>query len=232
MKNFLKAYKSWIYYGLIAGSIALAVYLLSGCATKPPTALERQWFSIVTNYGPPVISIQTNIIPVTVFRTNEVTMQATPTIEYRTNTVTVTNVPEGYVYTPGTGAQAIRETGTAVGNLFGVGGLVGTAIGGLFSLWGYVRSKKSYVTAANIAQTVEVLREFIKQLPNGQTIDNELINWMQLHQAEAGVLNQVLTLLEKEVNTQDAKVAADHIRAVIASLSPPIVVAKTNSNPV
>jgi hypothetical protein len=218
----MKKYRPWIYYGLIVGAIGLAVYLLSGCATKPPTALEQRWFDISTNRIPAIV-LQTNVVTVT-------NLVGVPI--FQTNVVSATNYSEEYTYKPGAGAQSIRETGTAVGNIFGVGGLVGTAIGGLFSLWGVMRSKKSYVTAANLSQTIETMREFIRQLPDGQTMDNELINWMQLHQAEAGVLNQVLTLLEKEVNTQDAKVAADHIRAVLVSLNTPIVVSKTNSNPV
>lgn len=203
----------------------------SGCASKPPTALEQRWFTVTTN--PPVLAVVTNVFQVTQFKTNEVTLTVTNTqgvTEFKTNVTIVpvsvtqtnvgfvTNTPETYNFAPNQNARNVGEVGGAVGNLFGVGGLVTTGIGVLFSLWGYVRSKKSNVTAANIAQTVETMREFIKGLPNGAAYDNELVNWMQAHQAEQGVLNQVLNLLATQVSNADARVAADQVRATLAAL--------------
>lgn len=216
---------------LLSAAVLFLAAVLIGCASKPPTALEQRWFNIVTN--PPVIEVRTNIIPVTVFQTNQVPVfltnvtgvtevktnyVAVPVTVYQTNLATVTNVPESYVYTPGAGAKVIQETGGAVGNIFGVGGLVSTALGGLFSIWAFMRSRKNYVTAANIAQTVETVREFVKQLPNGSTYDNALVQWMQLNQANAGVMQQVVTLLQREVSNPEARVAAQQVLNTIDAL--------------
>lgn len=199
-----------------AFSAGIVIAFLAGCASKPPTAVEQKFFDVQTNLAP-VVRVETNVIAVTLYRTNEQNV-VVPVTVYETNRVAVTNYAETYVFTPGAGAKQVAEVGGAVGNIFGVGGLVTTALGALFSLWGYARSRKNYVTAANIAQTVETIREFVKSLPNGAVYDNELVNWMQTHQAEQGVLNQVLDLLSKHVSNPDARVAADQIRATIAAL--------------
>ncbi len=216
----------------------IASAFLVGCATTPPTAWEQAHYDIRTNYVP-VVQVKTNVFEVSqtntvvVYQTNKVTVPGVPepifqvvfktneivNIAYQTNTVTTTNQLEaGYVYTPGAGAKVIQETGGAVGNLFGVGGIVSTAIGALFSLWGYTRSRKSLLTAANMAQSIETIREFVKSLPNGQTYDNELVNWLTQHQAEGGVLNNVLELLKSQVSNVDAKDAAQHIQSILAAL--------------
>jgi len=204
-----------------------------GCASKPPTALEQRWFDITTNRTP-VLTVQTNVIPVTLYETNTVTVTNTVgTVEihtnivsvpsFETNVVTVTRTNESYVMTPGAGAREIAATGGAVGNIFGAGGLVSTGIMSLFTIWGWVRSKKNYVTAANTAQIVETIREFVKALPNGTAYDAALVQWMQQHQADAGVLNQVLSLLQREVSNPDARVAAQQIQQLIAGLQTPKV---------
>lgn len=222
-------------YRLILAAIALSLGVLcvslAGCATKPPSKFEQAYFNIITN--PPVISVITNVIPFNVYQTNVVPVIMTNVqgvleirtnvtvvalTQYQTNTIVLTNAPESYVFTPGAGAAQVRAVGTEVGNIFGVGGIVGTGIGMLFSLWGYVRSRKSNLTAVNIAQTVETMREFIKSLPNGQTYDNELVNWMQQNQANAGVLQSVIGLISQEVSNPDAKEAARQIQQIISSL--------------
>lgn len=210
--------------------VCISALIIAGCASKPPTAFEQRFFNITTN--PPTLSVHTNVFEVTQFKTNQVTVQVTnvqgvveyqtnvavvPVVLRQTNTVFQTNA-ETYVYTPGAGAQSVKEIGGTVGNLFGVGGLVTTAIGGLFSLWGFVRSKKSYATAAGLAQTIETIRSFVQQLPNGNTYDTALVQFMQQHQAETGTINQVLQLLANEVSNPDAQVASAHIREAITAL--------------
>jgi len=218
--------------------VLLLSLFFAGCATRPPTSAEQGFFNIQTNYVP-VVQIKTNVFDV--FQTNTVVVTQTNVISspnlpapifqvvyktneaimitQQTNTVTITNqLAAGYVYTPGPGAKVIQEVGTGVGNIFGVGGIVGTALGALFSLWGYVRSKKSLLTATNLAQTIETIREFVKSLPNGSTYDNELINWMTTNQANAGVLQDVLKLLENQVSNPDAKEGAAHIASIIEAL--------------
>lgn len=212
----------------LIGAIAASLF---GCVTKPPTALEQHYFNITTN--PPVLSVTTNVISVTLYRTNEVTIPVTNiqgVIEYKTNVVVVpstvlqtnlavvTNVPETYNFAPGANQQNVKDIGGAIGNLFGAGGLVTTAIGALFSIWGLVRSRKNSQTAIGLAQTIETMRSFVQQLPNGATYDTALVQWMQQHQAETGTINQVLTLLANEVSNPDAQVAAEHIRAAISAL--------------
>jgi len=227
--------KNWL---LLAAALTfgcgLVAMIFTSCASRPPTAFERRWFDVVTN--PPVVVVVTNTIPVTLYRTNQVELTVTnvqgvveiqtnhiviPIVSYQTNLVSITNEAESYVLTPGAGAAEIGQVGGAIGNLFGVGGIVTTALGGLFSLWGYIRSKKNYATAGNLAQTIETLRQFVRTLPNGGIYDNALVQWMQQHQAEAGVLNQVISLLEREVSNPDARIAAEHVAAAIRALQNP-----------
>ena len=89
----------------------------------------------------------------------------------------------------------------------------------MLSVWGWARSSKNYSTAANTAQVVETLREFIKQLPNGTKYDSTLTQFMTQHQAEAGVVNQVLTILQNEVSNPDAKQAAVELVTTINALA-------------
>lgn len=227
---------------LLAVISALLGVWVGGCVSHPPTALEQRYFTITTN--PPVIAVTTNVFSVTLYKTNEVTQTVTNVqgvLEFKTNVIVipqtvlqtnlavVTNQPETYNFAPGPGQQNIKDIGGLIGNFFGAGGLVTTAIGGLFSIWGMLRSKKNYGTAAQLAQTIETLRNFVQQLPNGQTYDAALVQWMQQHQAETGTINQVIGLLANEVSTPDAQVAAEHIRAAIAALGVPLPPAPTKA---
>jgi hypothetical protein len=187
--------------------IILKVLLLTsigmiGCsafkAGSPPTGTEQALFTIQTNYV---------TIPVPVTNADHTVTVQTAT---RTN----------YVYANGPGIQNAQEIGTAIGNIFGVGGLVGTAIGGLGSLWGWYRSSKWRGTGASLAQSIETMRAFIQQLPNGQNYDNALTQWLMQHQQDTQTVSQVLDLLENDVNNDNAQVAAEQIKKVIASLNP------------
>jgi len=173
--------------------LPILALLIYGCSSAP-TRTEQGLFNI-----------QTNQVPVVVL----------------SNGVPVNSQAEVYSYTLGPGARNVQEIGTAVGNLFGVGGLVGTGLGALFSLWGWVRSSKKGQTAVTLAESIETMRMFIRQLPNGSVMDNELVNWMQAHQAETGVLNEVMALLSKYVDAGDAQAAAQQVQAVINSLQTP-----------
>lgn len=222
--------------------IGILLVLMAGCA-GPPTAREARFFDITTNVEPMVI-VRTNYVPIhytnyqviQVPSTNPLAPPVTITNEYRltvfeTNRVTTTNLVESYEFKPGAGAREITEIGGAVGNIFGVGGLVSTALAGLFGIWAQVRSSRRYRTAGSLAQTIETLRAFIKALPDGARYDNELVNWMQTNQANAGVLQSVIGLLEREVSSSDAKEAARQIAAIIESLrtiTPSTTVTKTS----
>lgn len=212
----------------LLASIGLLFY---GCATRPPSRLESRFLDTVTN--PPVVTVITNVIPVTIIKTNVVELTITnlqgitqlitnysviPVQILQTNIATITNVPTTYSFTPGAGAKEVQGIGTAIGNLFGVGGLVGTGLGALFSLYAGIRGRRSYNAAADTAQVVETVRQFIKNLPNGQVYDSALVQWMQAHQAEAGVLNDVVAILQREVSNADAKDAAAKVMDTITAL--------------
>jgi hypothetical protein len=207
---------------------SLCILAFAGCATKPPTKLEQSIFTITTNYIPRV-EVVTNIVPVTVLQTNTVTVtniqgvtqfftNVVPVIVYQTNVASSMAQQEVYSMKPGPGAQQIKDTASQVGSIFGLGDLVGTGIGALLGLWGLLRSHKSTITAANIAQSVETIREFIKTLPNGTVIDNEFVNWMTTHQAEAGVLQNVINLISSRVSNADAQSAARIMQETIRGL--------------
>lgn len=221
----------------LATLTGLVIALIAGCVTKPPSAFEQRYFNITTN--PPVLAVVTNYVPVTLYKTNEVIQTVTNlqnVVEFRTNlipvavatnlqavTSLVTNEPETYNLKPKPEAiQPIQTVGGLIGNLFGAGGLVTTAIGAAFSLWGFMRSKKTYATATDLAQIIETVRSFVRQLPNGANYDTALVNFMVQHQAEAGTINQVAQIVAGEVNTSDAQVAAEHIRQSLAALGVPL----------
>lgn len=214
----------------------IAVAMLIGCASTPPTAFEQKLFNVQTNYYP-IIVVQTNTVTLTntVVKQVEVTNAVGIVIpQYFTNTITVpvpvlqtqiVQIP-AYTYLPGTNgtAQSIKDTAGLIGTIVapGVGGPIATAIVGLILAgWSWVRGSKASATANNLAQTIETARELIKTLPNGATIDATLTNWMQQHQAEAGVLPQVLDILEANVDNQAARQAAEQLKAALAALQTP-----------
>lgn len=222
---------------LLAGS--LSVIILAGCASQrygsAPTKLESQLYDVSTNYVP-IVKTVTNTVQVTQYQTNTVPVNVTNeqhqvVVTYTTNVVPVqvsqqqvsqvTNQQPVYSYANGPGLQKAAEVGGAAGSLFGVGGLVSSGILALGTLWGYLRSGKNYATATNLAQTIETAREFVKSLPNGETYDAALTNWMQAHQAQAGVIQNVAGILENEVSNPDAKEAARQVISTIQTLSAP-----------
>lgn len=220
--------RNTIYAVIAAAAFTISMFAIHGCATKPPTAFERGMYNIQTNMEP-VLVVKTNVIPVTIMETNVVRVtnevgvinfqtNLVPVFVYHTNVVYSTNAQESYIYTPGPGAANVRQIGTEVGNIFGVGGMVGTALGALFSLWGYIRSRKSNAVSVNLSQTIETMREFVKSLPNGAVYDSELVNWMTTNQANAGVLQQVIALIAAQVSNPDARVASQQVIATIEAL--------------
>lgn len=218
--------------------LTCTILLLAGCAAfthgSPPTKAEQAVFDVTTNYTPE-IQVKTNIIPVLVYRTNEIPVVHTigvnqyqtniqlvtvPVTNYVQRTELVTNQVANYTYTPNatlTGAQGIISAVPVYG------GLAGTAFGLIASVWGWARSAKKGATGASLAQGIETMREFVKQLPNGAAYDNALTTWLQQHQNETGTAQEVLALLKKSVNNEDAQVAADQVMKAIAALNPAAV---------
>jgi hypothetical protein len=167
----------------------------------PPTKTEQALFTVTTNYVPSVVTV-----------TNPPTAPGQPP-----TVTTTTNLTPTYTWAPGKGiadAQAVASL------IPGYGSLAGMGIGALAAIWGWIRSSKNGTTAATLAQSIETIREFVKTLPNGAVYDNTLTTWLTQHQAETGTVDSVLALLENDVSNPDAIVAAQQLRATIASLNP------------
>jgi hypothetical protein len=190
----------------------------------------------VTNYVVSVTSytntvIQTNTVPVTVTNvigtiTNVVVIEATEPVTNYTVTI-ITNITPQFFYSGlSSNGLAVQDTVTAIGNLAGGwGGLAGTIVGALAAIWGWVRSSAKSKTAGQLAQVIETAREIIKTVPNGAEYDAELVRWMMKHQAEAGTMTTVLSLLKNVVDNDSAKQVAGQligfIKAAQDSVSQP-----------
>ncbi|MGV1047674.1 MAG: hypothetical protein ACOYD4_03995 [Solirubrobacterales bacterium] len=216
--------------------VAIIALTLVGCAsTKAPTAIETKLFNVETNI---VEVVQTN----TVFKTNYVVQNIQNIVPTPSGSITnytlitnavavpiqvpVTNYVESYAFKPNETAATVTATGGMIGNFFGAGGLVTTIIGGLFASWASWRSRKNGQTAVALAQIIETGREVLKSVPNGAAIDSEYVNFMTTHQAEAGVLQNVMNILAKVTDNSSAQQAAREISATIeavkASVTPKV----------
>jgi hypothetical protein len=102
----------------------------------------------------------------------------------------------------------------------GIGGMVSSGLMALLALWAYLRSSKLGNTSTALAQEIETLREFILSLPKGANYDQAITAWLQGHQAEAGVAQEVLGLLQSEVSNPDAQVAAKELQEAIGAMVP------------
>lgn len=215
-------------YGAVA---ALSIALAAGCALfganpKPPTPTEEKLFNVVTNIVPQVV-----VVTNTVMQTNivDVTPPGAPAPVQVTNVVTethvfnVTNQVAQYQYSPKPeNVQTVQSLGTATAPFTaGIGTIVSAAILALYSGWATMRSSKNANTSTALAQEIETIREFILTLPSGAKIDQAVTQFMQQHQVEAGVANQVLSIIGNSVSNNDAKVAAQELQTVISTLAPP-----------
>lgn len=192
----------------------VAPVLLTGCCTagpKPPTAVEQNFFTVVTNYVPIVTSTTKVYV---------VTNEAGTT--WVTNTIYETNWAEGYDFAPNTNAVAVIETGTAIGNFFGVGGVVGTILAALFGLWAKMRSSSALKMAGVLAEIIEAGRKVMSTTPQGQAAEAQWVRWMSKHQTEAGVILEVAKLLKQVVNKETAQMVADELIKLTQSAPPQI----------
>ena len=223
-------------------AFALALVLV-GCATSStPTAFERKFFDVQTNYVPHVELVThylTNTVPVTNYLqvTSTVTNQVgvtvpvtnfVPVTAYQTNVVSVsaavTNQTEQYTLTPNATAKATAAvTGTA-SNLAapGIGGLVSSGVLGIFGLWASYRNrqfaKKNDVlsqSAGALAQIIETAREVMSTTPQGTQAANALTQWMVGHQAETGTITAISNIVKSSVDNEEAQKAASEILALI-----------------
>ena len=181
----------------------LVLLVCVGCTAwrngSPPTKVEQSLFSVQTNYVP-IVTTVTNVSP------------GQPPV-----VTTTTNFEPNYVYSPG---HITKDVETGVSAIPGYGALASGAIGILAGIWGWLRSSKNGATAVTLAQEVESIRQFIQALPNGASYDNALVQFLQQHQAEEGTIAGVMTMLENDVSSPDAKVAAQQIIATIQALNP------------
>lgn len=226
--NGKKRIKLWPFAAALMAALALAC--VTGCKyvgadTSAPNAVERQLFTTVTNYvDVPVQVPVTNIVvkEVTVFQTNTVGQIVTMTnqisqpvysVVWETNHVPqYENAVSDHMKSTVTGLSGVL-------NYFfpGVGPIAGSGVLALLAAWAQLRSGKRQQTASALTQQMETVLEFIKTLPNGAAYKQAITNFLQQHQMEAGVANQVLKLIENQVSNPDARAAVDEIKNSIAA---------------
>jgi len=222
---------------------ALVIIALTGCASTTPTAFEQKFFDINTNYVPRVVVVtnyieveRTNVAHVTFTNVIDVVSQkVVPVLVtnyesvpiWETNVVTQTNLVAAHTYTPNTNAAAIAGIGKAIGDPFGVGGLVGTLVAGLFAGWAAYRNRQNSTRATNaelsaavLAQIIETGRNVLKTTPQGAELDAKFKSWMIEHQAATGVLEQVSGMLSQVVDNQSARMVAAELARLIQERKP------------
>ncbi len=218
---------------ILASAISIigAAALLTGCDTvgqspKPPTATEAKLYQVETNTIPLVITktnfVQTtNVITVTNSVDNTVT-----TTNVITTTPTVTQVQTNQVVYTYHDNPAIIGTIKAVGDASGpftagIGTLVGGGLALLYGIWGQLRSTKLKGTASALTTEIEAVRDYILTLPQGVKIDAAVTQFMQQHQVETGVANQVMKLIEGNTNDPTVVGVSQSLQAAIAALTAP-----------
>lgn len=210
-----------------AASVALTVLLITGCGMlganpKPPTKVEGYIFNTVTSTVPvivpsyitnQVVVTQTNVQGVTVFQTNVVPVTVPAT----------TNLAPAYADSlkPGV-AQGIGAASAVANTIFPGAGtvisIVGNGVLGLLTLLAYGRSTKNANTAGVLAQNVQVARQLLQSLPNGAALDQQFTSFIQNHQADEGVLQQVIALVASKVSNSNAQTAAQQITLGLQAL--------------
>jgi hypothetical protein len=210
---------------LVVGAALCGCAVLSKTGTQaPPNALERFLYAPTTN-----VAVQTNVayapIATNVFMDSqgvrETNIIQTP---IATNAILVTN----YAFPPSAAQAAIVGAGSAVGSLFGVGGLVSTILGGLFGLYGTVRSRQTDATSATLAQIIQTAQKVIESTPQGGALSQAFTSWMMKHQTNAGVIQSVAALVDQAVDPEKAQGAAQGIIALMQQTSQNLVTAPTS----
>lgn len=202
---------------------------LVGTDPSAPNGFERLVFTTVTNYiAVPMQVTQTNIVTheQVVYATNTVGQIVTVTNvffmpEYRV--VTITNIIPQYENKVNGGTTAtIQAAGTAINTFLpGVGGIASSGLLALLGLWAQLRSSKRGQTNSTLAQEIETIREFIKSLPSGAKYDQAITAFLQTHQLESGVAQQVLGILQNQVDNQEAKTALQEIQNTLKVATTP-----------
>jgi len=181
-------------------SLCMAALAIS-CVAGPPVGIEKTLFDVKT--------IQ---VPVVTWVTNVEDGQAVITA--------TTNFYEAFDFTPGETASAIVETGTNIGNLFGVGGVVGTVLSLIFGVWAKLRSNTNRKTAGVLAQIIEAGRKVMTTTSQGKQLEGEWVKWMSKRQTEAGVVLEVSKLLKQVVDNESAQMVANELIKLSALHAP------------
>jgi hypothetical protein len=209
----------------VSAALAVAGCKMFGANPTPPTYTEAHLFDITTNSVPQVV-FKTNVVDsvniVTV--TNAVGVAVLTTNFFNsTNVVTTTNQVMSYDYQPKTETVATIQAVGAVSSPFtaGWGTMVGSALIGLYGLWAHLRSTKSTNTSLALTQEIEAIRDFILTLPQGAKIDTAVTTFMQQHQTEAGVAQQVLSLIEGNSSNATVTGVAAELQTLINTLTAP-----------
>jgi hypothetical protein len=108
----------------------------------------------------------------------------------------------------------------------GSGDLISLIILAALGAWGHLRSYKAGQTVATqtataqaLVQEMETVLAVVGKLPNGQTIVPALTKFLNDHQSETGVVQNVLDVIKNDLNNQQAQGAATEIQTLIASLN-------------
>jgi hypothetical protein len=197
-------------------SACLLAALIVGCtalATKSPTAIERLVYDVHTNFVN-VYTVQTNYTVATITNILNQVVQVTN----QTMGVITQRVAEyGLTVKPGT-TSAVTAGGVAANTMYpGIGSMASMGVLALLGAWAWFRGRKSSATSTTLAQEIETLRQFILTLPKGSQYDVAITGWLQTHQVETGVANQVLGILATQVNNEEAKGALLNIQQAIAA---------------
>ena len=110
--------------------------------------------------------------------------------------------------TPNAGAAQLVSAASFLGPW---GHLAGIVLGGLFGAYGLLRSSRSAKTAGVLAQVIETGRQVLQATPQGQALDQQWKTWMIQHQAEQGVMSDVVKLLNQVVDEPSAKITAQDL---------------------
>jgi hypothetical protein len=187
----------------------LCAVLLTGCASTP-TRLEQKLFDVRTNQIPSVVLV-TNIVPVYAQAGIDGRAQASP-VSWRTNITVTTNLVEAYTYTPKLSADQLASATSLLGPW---GQLLGVILGGVIGAYGLIRSSRATKTAGVLAQVIETGRQVLQATPQGQALDAQWKTWMIQHQAEQGVMSDVVKLLNQAVDEPSAKITAQDLLALM-----------------
>lgn len=181
-------------------SLAVVALGVAGCAwfgaePNPPTKFDEALFNIKTN------------------------QVITATVTTNSTGQSVTNLATKETYTETPKMEVTSTFGTILNYVIpgskGIATLGATLVLGLL---GHLRSYKRGQTNNAMGQEVETMLEFLNALPNGSSYYNAIVSFLQSHQAEAGVTQEVLALLRDKISNPDAKIAAQEIIDAINGL--------------